>query len=200
MHRASHQLPSALKPLFDQYCVPAKTSAAQAAVESDSYLRARLRQPGFDQRLRLHLLGTRRSRRKLLETKGTWRIVYRGNYLASWSFKEAVRGVPIKRQRDRDQHLVAVDALSVSSLHSRRLHGHSLSFRSFRRLLIMRTFKEQAAQARAAGLKRFIADRPCRHGHLERRADDKGTCIACNYLRFRPLVRSVSTGTITAAE
>jgi hypothetical protein len=64
----------------------------------------------------------------------------------------------------------------------------------------MRTFKEQAAQARAAGLKRFIADRPCRHGHLERRADDKGTCIACNYLRFRPLVRSVSTGTITAAE
>jgi hypothetical protein len=28
--------------------------------------------------------------------------------------------------------------------------------------------------ARAAGLKRFIADRPCRHGHMERRADDKG--------------------------
>jgi hypothetical protein len=38
----------------------------------------------------------------------------------------------------------------------------------------MRTVKEQAAQARAAGLKRLIADRPCRHGHMERRADDKG--------------------------
>jgi hypothetical protein len=47
----------------------------------------------------------------------------------------------------------------------------------------MRSFKEQAAQARAAGLKRFIADRPCKHGHLERRADTKGTCAACTYLR-----------------
>jgi hypothetical protein len=37
----------------------------------------------------------------------------------------------------------------------------------------MRTVKEQAAQARAAGQKRFIADRPCRHGHMERRPEDK---------------------------
>jgi hypothetical protein len=48
---------------------------------------------------------------------------------------------------------------------------------------MMRTFKEQAAAARAAGLKRFIADRQCRHDHVERRADDKGMCIACYYLR-----------------
>ena len=59
----------------------------------------------------------------------------------------------------------------------------------------MRTVKEQAAHARAAGLKRFIADRPCRHGHVERRADDKGTCVVCHYLRFRPLLRSLSTAT-----
>jgi hypothetical protein len=64
----------------------------------------------------------------------------------------------------------------------------------------MRTVKEQAAQARAAGQKRFIADRPCRHGHMERRADDKGTCLACNYLRFRPRVRSLLTATSTAVE
>jgi hypothetical protein len=47
----------------------------------------------------------------------------------------------------------------------------------------MRTIKEQAAEVRAAGLRRFVADRRCRHGHLERRADGKGMCIACNYLR-----------------
>jgi len=47
----------------------------------------------------------------------------------------------------------------------------------------MRTIKEQAAEVRAAGLRRFIADRRCRHGHLERRADGEGMCIACNYLR-----------------
>jgi len=47
----------------------------------------------------------------------------------------------------------------------------------------MRTIKEQAAEVRAAGLRRFIADRRCRHSHLERRADGKGMCIACNYLR-----------------
>jgi len=65
------------------------------------------------------------------------------------------------------------------------------------RLLIMRTVKEQAAQARAAGLKRFIADRPCRHGHMERRADDKGTCIVCHYLRHSlRIVRSFSSATV----
>jgi hypothetical protein len=64
----------------------------------------------------------------------------------------------------------------------------------------MPTVKEQAAKARAAGLKRFIADRPCRHGHMERLANDKGTCVACNYLRLRPLVRSLSTATSTAVE
>jgi hypothetical protein len=35
----------------------------------------------------------------------------------------------------------------------------------------MRSVKEQAAAARAAGLKRFLADRPCKNGHhVERRA------------------------------
>jgi hypothetical protein len=70
--------------------------------------------------------------------------------------------------------LVAVDARSAVSLHPHKLHGHSRPWRSCGRLLVMRTVKEQAAQARAAGLKRLIADRPCRHGHMERRADDKG--------------------------
>jgi hypothetical protein len=64
----------------------------------------------------------------------------------------------------------------------------------------MRTFKEQAAAARAAGLKRFIADRPCRHGHLERRADSQGTCIACKYLRYRPVGHSPVKATNSAAE
>jgi len=45
------------------------------------------------------------------------------------------------------------------------------------------TIKEQAATARAAGLKRFTADRPCKRGHVVRRADAKGTCITCDYLR-----------------
>jgi hypothetical protein len=36
--------------------------------------------------------------------------------------------------------------------------------------MTMRTVKEQAADARAAPW-RFIADRPCQHGPLERRAD-----------------------------
>jgi hypothetical protein len=66
---------------------------------------------------------------------------------------------------------------------------------------MMRTFKEQAAAARAAGLKRFIADRPCRHGHVERRADDKGTCVACHYLRHSTrIVRSPWAEIGTAAE
>jgi hypothetical protein len=68
------------------------------------------------------------------------------------------------------------------------------------RSLIMRTFKEQAAAARASGLKRFIADRPCRHGHLERRADRQGTCIACSYLRYRPVARSLVNATNSASE
>jgi hypothetical protein len=45
------------------------------------------------------------------------------------------------------------------------------------------TIKEQAATARAAGLKRFTADRPCKRGHVVRRADAKGTCVTCDYLR-----------------
>jgi hypothetical protein len=45
------------------------------------------------------------------------------------------------------------------------------------------TIKEQAAAARAAGLKRFTADRPCKRGHVARRADAQGTCITCDYLR-----------------
>jgi hypothetical protein len=47
----------------------------------------------------------------------------------------------------------------------------------------MPTVKEQAAAARAAGLREFICDRPCRKGHVLRRADGKATCVACNYLR-----------------
>jgi hypothetical protein len=47
----------------------------------------------------------------------------------------------------------------------------------------MPTIKEQAAVARAAGFKRFTADRPCKRGHFERRTDTRGTCIACDYLR-----------------
>jgi hypothetical protein len=44
----------------------------------------------------------------------------------------------------------------------------------------MKTLKQQAAEARDAGLKRFISDQPCRYGHHERRADKQGTCIACD--------------------
>ena len=124
----------------------------------------------------------------------------RGAWVPFWQFNEAARGVPIRRRRGQGPTLVAVDARSAVSLHPHKLHGHSRPWRSCGRFLIMRTVKEQAAQARAAGLKRFIADRPCRHGHMERRADDKGTCLACHYLRFRPLVRSLSTTTSTAAE
>ena len=47
----------------------------------------------------------------------------------------------------------------------------------------MRSVREQAAVARAAGLQEFICDRPCKNGHVIRRADAKGTCIGCNYLR-----------------
>jgi hypothetical protein len=47
----------------------------------------------------------------------------------------------------------------------------------------MPTIKEQAAAARAAGLTRFIADRPCKRGHVERRTDAQATCVACDYLR-----------------
>jgi hypothetical protein len=45
------------------------------------------------------------------------------------------------------------------------------------------TIKEQAAAARAAGLTRFSADRPCKRGHVERRTDAQATCITCDYLR-----------------
>jgi hypothetical protein len=48
------------------------------------------------------------------------------------------------------------------------------------------TIKEQAATARAAGLKRFTADRPCKRGHVVRRADAQGRCITCDYLRNSP--------------
>jgi hypothetical protein len=66
--------------------------------------------------------------------------------------------------------------------------------------MMVRTAKEQAAKARAAGLKRFIADRPCQHGHLERRADARGTCITCHYLRHSPrIVRSSLSVTNTTA-
>ena len=118
----------------------------------------------------------------------------------SLALNEAVRGVLIRRRRGQGPTLVAVDARSAVSLHPHKLHGHSRPWRSCGRLLVMRTVKEQAAQARATGLKRFIADRPCRHGNMERRADDKGTCLACSYLRLRPLVRSLSTATSTAVE
>jgi hypothetical protein len=41
----------------------------------------------------------------------------------------------------------------------------------------MRTLKRQAMQAKAAGSKSFLADRPCRYGHYER--DLRGACVAC---------------------
>jgi hypothetical protein len=110
----------------------------------------------------------------------------RGARAPFWQLNEAVRGVPIGRRQDRDKRW-SLDVRSAVSLHPHKLHGHSRAWRSCRRLLVMRTVKKQAAQARAAGLKRFIADRPCRHGHMERRADDKGTCLACSYLRLGPL-------------
>ena len=115
-------------------------------------------------------------------------------------FKDAVRGAQIRKWRGQGPMSVAVDARSVNSLRLRRLRGYSRPWPGFRRLHIMRTFKEQAAAARAAGLKRFIADRPCRHGHLERRTDRQGTCIGCNYLRYRPVARSPVNATSTAAE
>jgi hypothetical protein len=43
----------------------------------------------------------------------------------------------------------------------------------------MKSVKQRAAEARAAGLKRFISDRPCQYGHYERHANGKGTCVAC---------------------
>jgi hypothetical protein len=43
----------------------------------------------------------------------------------------------------------------------------------------MKTVKQQAAEARAAGDKRFISDRPCRRGHYERYAHKQGTCVDC---------------------
>ena len=44
-------------------------------------------------------------------------------------------------------------------------------------------------------LKRFIADRPCRQGHFERRSDNKGSCLpnTCD------VDHSLAAGTITAA-
>jgi hypothetical protein len=41
----------------------------------------------------------------------------------------------------------------------------------------MKTLKQQATQARAAGRKSFRAVRPCRYGHYER--DLRGACVAC---------------------
>jgi hypothetical protein len=41
----------------------------------------------------------------------------------------------------------------------------------------MRTLKQQARQAKAAGRKSFLADRPCRYGHYERTLG--GACLAC---------------------
>ena len=65
----------------------------------------------------------------------------------------------------------------------------------------MRTVKEQAAAARVAGLQEFVCDQPCRNGHVIRRADAKGTCMACNYLRTSaPISRSTFSGTNIAAE
>ena len=49
----------------------------------------------------------------------------------------------------------------------------------------MKTVKQQAAEARAAGRKRFLADQPCQYGHRER--DGRGRCIGCSRrLRLRP--------------
>ena len=43
--------------------------------------------------------------------------------------------------------------------------------------------KEQAARLVPPVSKQFTADRPCKRGHVERRADAQGTCITCDYLR-----------------
>jgi hypothetical protein len=41
----------------------------------------------------------------------------------------------------------------------------------------MKTLKQQAALAKAAGRKSFLAERPCRYGHYERNLG--GACLAC---------------------
>jgi hypothetical protein len=44
----------------------------------------------------------------------------------------------------------------------------------------MKSVKQEAAEARAAGDKRFISERPCRYGHPERYADKQGKCVDCD--------------------
>ena len=47
----------------------------------------------------------------------------------------------------------------------------------------MTTLKQQAAEARAFGLKRFTSEQPCRYGHNVRLADRHGACETCFRLR-----------------
>jgi hypothetical protein len=65
----------------------------------------------------------------------------------------------------------------------------------------MRTLEQQAKQARAAGRKSFLADRPCRYGHYERNL--RGACVACTrHLRsaLRPSNQSRVAAAIDIAE
>jgi hypothetical protein len=52
----------------------------------------------------------------------------------------------------------------------------------------MRTVKEQAAAARAAGLKNLFAIVLAKTAMFLRRADAEGTCRTCKYLRNSPRV------------
>jgi hypothetical protein len=80
-----------------------------------------------------------------------------------------------EREREREKEILKEDVLFGSGVII-RLNRHKAP-------RTVPTIKEQAATARAAGLKRFTADRPCKRGHVVRRADAKGTCITCDYLR-----------------
>jgi hypothetical protein len=56
----------------------------------------------------------------------------------------------------------------------------------------MTTIKEQAREARAAGLKSFEGP-PCRFGHTTRRANADGSCAVCHRVTVR---RAIMVGDV----
>ena len=116
-------------------------------------------------------------------------------------FKNSVIGPQIRSQPGQGPNTGRLNARSVDYLPSCQRHDHSRFRFSLNRFVVMRTVKERAAAARVSGLQESICDRPCRNGHAIRRADAKGTCIVCNYLRTSArITRSTFSATNITAE
>jgi hypothetical protein len=88
--------------------------------------------------------------------------------------RPCTRGHPPLRYSCNRSHCVECQRLNLIASRARARRGEKPGIRT------RTTIRQQAAEARAAGMTTFVSDTPCRHGHAPLRyASADGPCVAC---------------------